>query len=364
MRVYQAGTYRLGTWTSNSLTATGTGVPNPPSVASLTGDFRVDAIAAWHVTTAGTTATTPPTNYVDEMENAAGSHVTHLSVTTRALTALSNATEDPGAFGDNVTPNGTVAMTIAIPGAVEFTRAASIDGGATLDTSAEFLSILERSTALDGQASIDSSGEVVAPLTEHERSASVAAVAAIESSGSGFSIFERSAAVSATGGLSSSGTFLTEFSRTVSLGGSASLSISYLRDVLRSASIGSIASISSVPQRELLRSSAATAVGTISSAGGVSQVHEASASMGALAAVSVAGQSWSILSRSAAIVAVADVTIDAYLREHVRSSSLSASATLVVGPPAAAQAKFLDLRRSRRSGRGRGQLLVRPGDAT
>lgn len=88
--------------------------PNPPSVTGLTGDYQVICGAGWHVTTAGSTTTTQPTNYLEQVDGPGGSHVTHLAISTRALTALSNATEDPGGYTDNVTPNGTGSFTAAL----------------------------------------------------------------------------------------------------------------------------------------------------------------------------------------------------------------------------------------------------------
>lgn len=116
--VLEAATYDavLANWIHNSVTQTTNAVPNPASVAGLTGDFQVQAWAAWHVTTAASTATTPPANYTEVTEGPSGSHVTHMSIAARDLAGLSAATEDPGAFGDNVTPNGTASITVAIPG--------------------------------------------------------------------------------------------------------------------------------------------------------------------------------------------------------------------------------------------------------
>jgi hypothetical protein len=68
-----------------------------------------------------------------QSENASASHVTHLAIADRTLTSLSNATEDPGAFTDNVTPNGTARMTLAVPGAAAQTStpgAAATSSGA------------------------------------------------------------------------------------------------------------------------------------------------------------------------------------------------------------------------------------------
>lgn len=130
--VLTAGTYDVSTLpTSNSATLTTTGTPNPPSITALTGDFRVFALAGWHVTTAAAVAATTMANYTIETQNASASHVTHLAIASRALTSLSNATEDPGAFGDNVTPNGSASMTFAIAGAI-----AALEGSGSPTTAA------------------------------------------------------------------------------------------------------------------------------------------------------------------------------------------------------------------------------------
>jgi hypothetical protein len=95
------------------------------------------AAAAWHVTSAGTTAATASTNYTIEIQNASTSHVTHLAVERRALTGLSNATENPAAFGDNVTPNGTSTRTIAIRApATVASGQITVDGAGAADIAA------------------------------------------------------------------------------------------------------------------------------------------------------------------------------------------------------------------------------------
>ncbi len=128
--VIQAGTWDPGMLTVAptiaSLTSTNTTAPNPPSVASLTGDFHMLAIGIWHVTTAGSTDATAGANYPIATEGPAGSHVTHIAIATRDLTSLSGATEDPPIFTDNVTPNGTVAITIAVIGYTAAARNAGI----------------------------------------------------------------------------------------------------------------------------------------------------------------------------------------------------------------------------------------------
>jgi hypothetical protein len=110
-----ADTTSPATWAQASTTSTNNQPPDPPALTGLNGDPLVMAIGAWSVTTAGTTAGTVMANYTAQINGPTGTHLTHLMVSTRALTNLNNATEDPVAYTDNVTPNGTVAMTIAVP---------------------------------------------------------------------------------------------------------------------------------------------------------------------------------------------------------------------------------------------------------
>lgn len=115
--VFSVDTYDVTTIPANSATQTNTAVPNPPSLTNLTGDFVVCAVAFWHLGSALSLSATPPTNYAEQWE-IAGSQNVDLSLATRALTGLSAATEDPGTFGDNQTPNGTFSITFAIAGAL------------------------------------------------------------------------------------------------------------------------------------------------------------------------------------------------------------------------------------------------------
>lgn len=138
--VFEAGTFDVSTLpTSNSSTLTTNAVPNPPSVTGLTGDFQVLAAGFWHVTTAGASQATAGANYPIIAQHANVSHVTHVAIAARDLTGLSGATEDPPAFGDNVTPNGSVSMTVAIKGLfvpTVFQRNVAVDAATQLDVDA------------------------------------------------------------------------------------------------------------------------------------------------------------------------------------------------------------------------------------
>ena len=119
--------------TNASATSTSNAPPNPPQVTGLTGDYLVLAIGAWHVTSAGSTASSPPTGYTEQLDAPAGSHVTHLAVATLAIDNASSAAPNPGAFTDNVTPNGTVGMTVAVKGAADRTATIATTSSAQTD---------------------------------------------------------------------------------------------------------------------------------------------------------------------------------------------------------------------------------------
>jgi formylglycine-generating enzyme required for sulfatase activity len=110
LTVLKVGNFDLGNILSNSTSSTGNGAPNPPDAGTLTAPSVVLAIGAWHLA-GNTVAVSPPTGYT-ELGELAGSNVGELSIAAQILGASGNP--DPGAFGDNVSPNGTASATIAI----------------------------------------------------------------------------------------------------------------------------------------------------------------------------------------------------------------------------------------------------------
>lgn len=106
------------------VTATGTGAPNPPAVGVAAtaplalNDYLFLAISFWHLTASQTLTPTAPTNYTLQTHISAAA-TGDVACSTRALTSVST-TEDPGAYGDNQTPNGTSSITIAIPAPFAF----------------------------------------------------------------------------------------------------------------------------------------------------------------------------------------------------------------------------------------------------
>ncbi len=110
--VLTAGTYSAALIgdTSASSTLTTNAAPNPPSIVTPVADCLVFAIGAWH-TSAATVTITAPSGYLETWEMA-GSLDSELSVASK--TVATATTEDPAVFADDVTPSGSVSMTIAI----------------------------------------------------------------------------------------------------------------------------------------------------------------------------------------------------------------------------------------------------------
>lgn len=107
------GTYGLDNIPSAQVSATGTGAPDPPNVTLDSGrDWLVFAISAWHLTASQTLTPTAPTNYTLRAE-VSGSATGDVALADRSLTAA--ASENPGAWADNQTPNGTCSVTLGIP---------------------------------------------------------------------------------------------------------------------------------------------------------------------------------------------------------------------------------------------------------
>jgi hypothetical protein len=105
-------------------TSTGTGAPNPPALGVAAtaplalNDYLFIAAAFWHLSASQTLTPTAPTNYTLRGD-VAGAATGDVAWSTRALTAVST-TEDPGAYADNQTPNGTSSISIAIPASFAF----------------------------------------------------------------------------------------------------------------------------------------------------------------------------------------------------------------------------------------------------
>jgi hypothetical protein len=96
----------------NSITGTTNGAPDPAAITTAQAQSLVLQIGAWHYgSTSTTTTVTVPTNYAAVTE-VAGAAVGELAIAQRTI-ANSGTAENAAAWGDNTTPNGTVAMTIA-----------------------------------------------------------------------------------------------------------------------------------------------------------------------------------------------------------------------------------------------------------
>jgi hypothetical protein len=112
--VLQANTYDASAIVSAGVSQTNNATPNPPNVAGLTStrDYLVLAIAGWHLGSALANTATAPANYGD-LVHLAGSATGDLACASRAVSGVTS--EDPAAFGDNQAPNGTCAITMAVP---------------------------------------------------------------------------------------------------------------------------------------------------------------------------------------------------------------------------------------------------------
>jgi hypothetical protein len=114
--VLTTGTYSVASLPpSAGASVTNNGVPNPPNVAGLSSsaEYLFLAIAGWHLGSSLTNTVTAPTNYTLRAD-IAGAATADLAIATRTATGVTS--EDPGTFGDNQAPNGSAAVTIAIPG--------------------------------------------------------------------------------------------------------------------------------------------------------------------------------------------------------------------------------------------------------
>jgi hypothetical protein len=112
--VIRKNTFAVQGIVADSSTLTTNSIPNSPSVnLTTTRNYRMFSIAAWHHGSSATITPTSPTNYNNIIE-VAGASTGEVAITDRELSSGAS-TEDPGAFNDNISPNGTVSMTIAIP---------------------------------------------------------------------------------------------------------------------------------------------------------------------------------------------------------------------------------------------------------
>lgn len=115
--VYQANTFDVSTLPqAHATTHTTNAQPDSPAFSpNLTGDFEILTVAGWHLSAATAVAITAPTNYTEVWETA-GSPDIEFSVAFRVMTGLNNTAVDPINFTDNVSPNGSASMSIAIKG--------------------------------------------------------------------------------------------------------------------------------------------------------------------------------------------------------------------------------------------------------
>lgn len=353
--VIQGGTFRglASLPTSNSISQTNNGLPNPPSVTGLTGDFLIIAVAGWHLASSVAVVVTAPTNYTEAWEHtgAGGLNLTDIefSVATRALTNLSNATEDPGTFTDDVAPNGSATMTIAIKGLTTTDRSAAVDATAGIATAGTFFTTFERASITEATADIGASGVAVAGAMTHERATSAAATAETSVTATSFTVFERSAASGASAAVETSGQIaegITEFERSVAADASGGISTvaTFFSTLSRSVGVASntecdvegaaweahVASVavsatagqSAAPQRELMRSLSVTASGEIAA----SPMRDMPRAAAVVASAAIASSGVRVHDRSCATSAAA-ATETAYNRVLQRAAIVTAATT-------------------------------------
>lgn len=317
--VLTAGTFNAVAplFASNSSTLTTNAVPNPPSVTLTTSrDFLVLAIGAWHLGSVATVAITAPTNYTETWEMA-GSNLGEFSVASRSLTAP--ASEDPGAFTDDVAPNGSVSMTLAFGNVLAFDRTAAADGAGDIATAATFFTTFERAVAAGATGDIATIGEVEPGVTIHERAVSADAVGGIAAVPQ--RDLMRSSATSATADVAATGR--RDLLRSSATGASAAITTAGQRDLIRSSAVNATASVTTAPQRDLIRQIAIDAVGGIATSGVLEHpAVERSIAADATAAITAAGQR--DLIRSIAVASISDVASTGQ-RDLLRAIASSAS---------------------------------------
>lgn len=108
---------KKGYWTVTGIQSAGTNdtgatAPNPPSV-TLNQKKIVITAAGWHMSSGATVNITPPTNYTEAWE-LSGSVSAEFSAAYRIFKTAVGTAEDPGSFTDDVTPDGSATVTIAI----------------------------------------------------------------------------------------------------------------------------------------------------------------------------------------------------------------------------------------------------------
>ncbi|MDX2092321.1 MAG: MopE-related protein [Kofleriaceae bacterium] len=104
--VIRAGRYDLARVVVAETDNDGNGAPNPPGTGVQAGPYFVLAIGAWHLGSSQTVAVSPPGSFTEAWEMT-GSNQGEMSVAV-------GTSADPGSFTDDVTPNNTISVAIAI----------------------------------------------------------------------------------------------------------------------------------------------------------------------------------------------------------------------------------------------------------
>jgi hypothetical protein len=143
--VFKDGTFdtTFSNTKSSGGSSTSNAVPNSLAVTGLTTTtaYTILTIAAWHLTASASLTPGAPVNYalVSQLSAAGTGDV---ASALRRMSPVGATSEDPGAWTDNQTPNGTISATLAIPGTASPTDAVvdsaapfnDITAAATTDT--------------------------------------------------------------------------------------------------------------------------------------------------------------------------------------------------------------------------------------
>lgn len=312
--------------------AAGTAAP-ALNQSALTGNMTIVAIGS------ADTTTTAPTNWTERQD-------TNFSNDT---VALETATRDSGFTGTTIT-FGAAQSTVFCSHALEldnsalFTRAVAIDGAGTVASDATFFTVFERSSAVDGAGTVATTGRrdllrstalsvtgslatVSTFFSVFDGSASLTGSASIESTSIFFSVFSGSVAVDGAGTVESSASFFSTFERAATLDGSGSCESSavFFTTFDRAATLDGAVAITASGQvvsgpSTFERSSLIDASVDVSS-GGLSLLERAG-SANADVTVSVAGQFFTILERTASLSSATSLESSSQ-RDILRSSTVA-----------------------------------------
>lgn len=121
--------------TMNANSQVSSALPDPPiSDTFASSDRLILVFAGWHLSASATVTPTAPTNWTN-LQHLAGASLLEFASAERGMTAQTAV--NPGTFGDDVTPNGTLAITVTFQNAQSQTSSAALALGPTISTIAQ-----------------------------------------------------------------------------------------------------------------------------------------------------------------------------------------------------------------------------------